>query len=71
MDSGKECAHTARAGTRNCQASAVNLHGTQELCACEEREQVYDVVKNVVPGAGGEEPIVCRDESEACCGRTL
>lgn len=71
MDGGEECTHPACAGTRYCQARVVDLHGTQELCAGEEREEVHDVIEDVVPGAGGEEPIVCREERETRCGRTF
>jgi len=47
------------------------LHGVQELCAREEREEVHDVVEDIMPGAGSEEPIVRREECEARCGRAL
>jgi len=32
--------------------SIVDLLGTQEQCAGKERKEVYDVIKDIVPGAG-------------------
>ena len=52
-------------------ASIVDPLGTRELCAGKERKAVYDVIKDIVPGAGRKKPIVCRDEREARCGRAF
>jgi hypothetical protein len=71
VDGSKICTHSTGAGACNCQARAVDLHGVEELCAREEREEVHDVVEDIMPGAGSEEPIVRREECEARCGRAL
>lgn len=69
MNGRKERAHPAGAGSGDSQACPVEEHGAQRGRTGEEREEVYDVLEHIVPRAGGEQPIVRRDECETRSGR--
>ena len=53
MDGSEECAHPAGASTCDSQACRVDEHGTNLGCTGEEREEVYDVLEDIMPRAGG------------------
>jgi len=71
VDGCEERAQPTRAAAGHCQARAVDLHCTQGLCASEEGKEVDNVLEDIMPGAGREEPIVCGDEYQTSCDRSL
>ena len=69
MNGCEERTHPTGARTGDSQARRVDEHRAKPRCAGEEREEVYNVFEYIVPRAGREQPIVCRDKCETRSGR--